>query len=107
MLAYLVMLIVMSFNVYLVCSALVGSIFGYFLLNPLLLKKRSISTKPHNNRQRMCEPCHADECGSLINGQDDQIATGTPLTSNTSADSSPHKDPIVSAIQHHPPPATS
>lgn len=101
-LGYLIMLIVMSFNVYLICSVLVGSISGYFLLNPLLLKKRSILSKLPNNRQHNCEPCHADECGSLINGQDDPTATATPLTSSTSGDSSINKVCIVSAI-HSPP----
>lgn len=90
------MLIVMSFNVYLICSVLVGSMSGYFIFNPLLLKKRSISKLPIS-RQHMREPCHAEECGSLINGQDDQVATGTPLTTY-SGDNSPHREPIVSGV---------
>lgn len=65
------MLIVMSFNVYLVLSVVVGSTLGFFALNPLLLKKRRIS----NPTQRLAQ-CQAEECGSLIDGQE-QIETMT------------------------------
>ncbi|XP_046450282.1 uncharacterized protein LOC124198476 isoform X2 [Daphnia pulex] len=63
-LGYFVMLIVMSFNVYLMMAVIIGSTSGFFLLNPLLLKKRSILNPPH-----ILVKCQAEECGSLIDGE--------------------------------------
>ncbi len=63
-LGYFIMLIVMSFNVYLIMAVIIGSTSGFFLLNPLLLKKRSILNPPH-----ILVKCQAEECGSLIDGE--------------------------------------
>lgn len=64
------MLIAMSFNVYLVGAILAGTILGYFLLNPFLLQKHGSPSISLSVTNAVCE---GDECGSLINSQDEQI----------------------------------
>lgn len=61
---YILMLIVMSFNIYLLLAVVIGSTSGYFALNPLLLKKQSILNPP-----QIFVKCQAEECGSLIDGE--------------------------------------
>jgi len=82
------MLIVMSFNVYLFLAVITGSMSGYLLLNPLLLKKRSILNPPH-----ILVKCQAEECGSLIDGE--QVET--QRNKNSIDNSTASKRMIVSA----------
>ena len=96
-LGYFIMLIVMSFNVYLVLSAVIGSTLGYYSLNPWLLQKRSISNQPAN-RRRLAQ-YQTEECGSLI---DEQEQVGSLINSNTKENSDVSNQLIVTAsIQHH------
>lgn len=74
-LGYFIMLIVMSYNVYLVSSALLGSLLAYFSLNPILLKKRGLLIPAMKHRNTSCQ---VDECGSLIDEQGDDRSSGSP-----------------------------
>lgn len=88
------MLIVMSFNAYLVFSVLFGSVLGFFLLNPFLLTKRNI-----NNPRILTQiQCHEEECGSLINDQEQagSIVASSSLSSQHDSD----KKISVSATIH-------
>nr|CAH0113414.1 unnamed protein product [Daphnia galeata] len=91
---YFLMLIVMSFNVYLMLAVVIGSTSGYFALHPLLLKKQSILNPPH-----ILMKCQAEECGSLlIEGEQAETLRGRNSRDNSDAS----KQLIVSAsIQHH------
>ncbi len=93
-LGYFLMLIVMSFNAYLVFSVLFGSVLGFFLLNPFLLTKRNI-----NNPRILTQiQCHEEECGSLIN---DQEQVGSIVASNSpSSQHDSDKEISVSATIH-------
>ncbi|XP_032787348.2 uncharacterized protein LOC116924874 [Daphnia magna] len=91
-LGYFVMLIVMSFNVYLVLAVAIGSTSGFFALNPLLLKKRSIFRPP----QRLVQ-CQAEECGSLIEGQE---RIETVRGRNQTGNNDPSEQLIISANIH-------
>lgn len=86
------MLIVMSFNVYLVLAVAIGSTSGFFALNPLLLKKRSIFRPP----QRLVQ-CQAEECGSLIEGQE---RIETVRGRNQTGNNDPSEQLIISANIH-------
>jgi hypothetical protein len=88
------MLIVMSFNVYLMLAVVIGSTSGYFALHPLLLKKQNILNPPH-----ILMKCQAEECGSLlIEGEQAETLRGRNSRDNSNAS----KQLIVSAsIQHH------
>lgn len=74
-LGYFMMLIVMSYNVYIVSSVLIGSLLAYFSLNPILLKKRCLQIPPIKRRN---VACHVEECGSLIEEQIDDPSSGSP-----------------------------
>jgi len=60
-LGYLLMLIVMSYNVYLSVAVISGTLFGYFILNPVLIWNKFV-TRPMSVRVVECE----EERGALI-----------------------------------------
>jgi len=61
MLGYILMLIVMSYNVYLTLAVIFGTIFGYFILSPALTTNQLI-VKPISRKVGEYE----EECGALI-----------------------------------------
>ena len=59
------MLIVMTYNVYLCISVLIGSSIGYYLFNPYLKQKRVLQT------QKTQDPAaEIEESGALLNPRD-------------------------------------
>jgi Ctr copper transporter family len=62
---YVLMLIVMTYNVYLCISVLIGSSIGFYLFNPYLKQKRILQT------QKTQDPAaENEESGALLNHRD-------------------------------------
>ena len=84
------MLIVMSFNVYVLLSVTLGSILGYLLLNPILIAQhqsysinRLLHCKPVRNSQE-------EECGALLLNTSNQEASGHISSTGTGNSNEKH-----------------
>jgi len=78
---YFIMLIVMSYNVYLCVSVLAGSSLGYYVFNPHLSKKRVILTR---RQEPLCASNDAEENGALLEPRE----TAQPVIVGPSSSSS-------------------
>ena len=90
---YILMLIFMTYNLYLCLSVIIGSGLGYFVFNPFLTRRYKIVRKPDDLA------CRSEEQGALL-GAEDQSQPSMTNSLNTGVSATSQSVTIHAATIH-------